>query len=69
MVIFMHMRTTIDIPESLVEEVKRLAGAHTKTQAILWGLEELARRKKQERLWKRRGRLALNLDIPKSRRR
>lgn len=63
------MRTTLNLPEKLMDEARRLSGARTKTQAIIWGLEELARKKKLERLWKLRGRIRLSLDLRKSRKR
>ena len=61
------MRTTLDLPEGLLAEARRLSGAKTKTQAIIWGLEELTRKKKLERLWDLRGKLPLRLDLRKSR--
>ncbi len=61
------MRTTLDLPKKLVSAACRLSGAKTKTQAIIWGLEELMRRKKMERLWSLRGKIPLNLDLKKSR--
>lgn len=61
------MRTTLDLPEKLVAEARRLSGARTKTQAIIWGLEELTRKKKLEKLWKLRGRISLRVDLRKSR--
>lgn len=61
------MRTTLDLPEKLLFEARRLSGARTKTQAIIWGLEELTRRKKLEMLWELRGRIPLEVDLRKSR--
>ncbi|MBI3551450.1 MAG: type II toxin-antitoxin system VapB family antitoxin [Elusimicrobia bacterium] len=61
------MRTTLDIPEKLLSEARRLSGAKTKTQAIIWGLEELTRRKRIEHLWSLRGKIPLNLDLRRSR--
>ncbi|MBI4385935.1 MAG: type II toxin-antitoxin system VapB family antitoxin [Elusimicrobia bacterium] len=61
------MRTTLNLPKDLVSDACRLSGAKTKTQAIIWGLEELTRRKKMERLWSMRGNLPLDLDLKKSR--
>lgn len=63
------MRTTLDLPEKLMAEARRLSGARTKTQAIIWGLEELTKKKKLEKLWELRGKLPLNIDISKSRKR
>lgn len=62
------MRTTIDLPKKLVEDAKLISGAKTKTQAIIWGLEELTKKKKIERLLALRGRVPLrNLDLRRSR--
>lgn len=63
------MRTTLNLPRELLAEAQRAAGARTKTQAIILGLQELTRRKKIERLWDLRGRLDLDLDLKDSRRR
>ena len=61
------MRTTLDLPAKLLAEARRLSGAKTKTQAIIWALEELTRKKKLERLWSLRGKLPLTLDLGRSR--
>ncbi len=61
------MRTTLDLPADLLAEACRLSGARTKTQAIIWGLEELSRRKKIERLMGLRGKLRLKIDLRRSR--
>lgn len=61
------MRTTLNIPAKLLSEARRLSGAKTKTQAIIWGLEELTRRKKIEHLWSLRGKIPFELDLKKSR--
>ncbi len=61
------MRTTLDLPEKLLLEARRLSGARTKTETVIWGLEGLARKKKLERLWSMRGKLALDIDLSKSR--
>lgn len=61
------MRTTLILPDKLVKEAKRLCGARTKTQAIIWGLEEITRRKRAERLCELRGILPLKVDLRKAR--
>ncbi|MBI4057035.1 MAG: type II toxin-antitoxin system VapB family antitoxin [Elusimicrobia bacterium] len=61
------MRTTLNLPRDLIREAQKLTGARTKTQAIIWGLEELRRRKKIENLWKLRGNLYLDLNLKKAR--
>ncbi|MEK7384615.1 MAG: type II toxin-antitoxin system VapB family antitoxin [Elusimicrobiota bacterium] len=62
------MRTTLDLPGKLLAEARRASGARTKTQTIVWGLEELIRTKKIETLWNLRGKIApLDIDLRKSR--
>ena len=61
------MRTTLDLPADLLAEACRLSGARTKTQAIIWGLEELSRRKRIERLMGLRGKLKIDLRRSRSR--
>lgn len=62
------MRTTMDLPRGLVEEAKLLSGARTKTQAVIWGLEELAKKGKIKRLMALRGKVPLRgLDLRRSR--
>mgnify|MGYP001579166972 CR=1 FL=1 len=63
------MRTTLNIPEVILSEARRLSGAKTNTQAIIWGLEELVRKRRIEKLWALRGKLSLSLDSSKSRNR
>jgi len=63
------MRTTLDIPETLIEEARRLLGFKSKTDTVILSLQELVRRKRIEELKKLMGSVRLELDIPKSRRR
>ncbi len=44
------MRTTLDLPEKEIEELVRLTGAASKTEAIVWAVEETIRAKRRERL-------------------
>ena len=44
------MRTTIDIPEGLMDEVVRVSGKRKKTEAVRVALEEYIRRRKLEGL-------------------
>jgi len=44
------MRTTIDIPDDLLEQAIEVSGAKTKREAIRWALEEALRRKATEDL-------------------
>ncbi len=63
------MRTTLDIPESLLEEAQRLLGFKSKTDTIILSLRELIRRRRIEELKGLLGAVKLEIDIPKSRRR
>ena len=63
------MRTTLSIPEHLLKEAMRVSQAGTKTMAITLGLQELIHRYNLERLRELRGRIELDVDIRKSRRR
>ena len=63
------MRTTIELPKDLLEQAVKLSQVRTKTAAIELGLRELIRQNKIEALRKLRGRLNLNVDVHKSRKR
>jgi Arc/MetJ family transcription regulator len=43
------MRSTLDIPDDLVEEAKRLTGLRTKREVVVLALDELVRRIRVER--------------------
>lgn len=63
------MRTTVDIPEELLEEARRASNARTKREVVLAGLEELIRKSRHEELRRLAGRVTLRVDISRSRRR
>jgi len=63
------MRTTLNIPPQLVEEAQRLLGYTSKTDTVVFSLQELIRHKRIEELKKMAGAVHLELDLPKSRRR
>jgi Arc/MetJ family transcription regulator len=63
------MRTTLDIPEELIEEARRLLGFKSKTDTIVVSLRELIRRRRIEELKALLGQIELDVDIPASRRR
>lgn len=63
------MRTTLDLPEALLEEAQRLLGSKTKTDTIILSLRELVRRRRIAELKSLLGSVKLDVDIPKSRRR
>ena len=63
------MRTTLDIPEPLIEEARQLLGFKSKTDTVILSLQELIRRKRIGELQAMLGNVRLEIDLPKSRRR
>ena len=63
------MRTTLDIPEELLEEARRLLGFKSKTDTIIVALRELLRRRRIEELKDMMGAVRLDIDVSRSRRR
>ncbi len=63
------MRTTLDIPEKLIEEARRLLGFKSKTDTVVLSLQELIRRRRIEELKNLLGSVRLELDVSASRRR
>jgi Arc/MetJ family transcription regulator len=63
------MRTTLDIPEGLMEEARRLLRFKSKTDTVVASLEELVRKRRIEELKSLRGAIRLEIDTAASRRR
>jgi len=63
------MRTTLDIPDDLLEEARTLLGIKSKTDTIVLSLRELIRRRRIEDLKAMMGRVQLDVDLTASRRR
>lgn len=63
------MRTTLDIPEDLLEEARERLGFKSKTDTVILSLQELVRRKRIEDLKSLLGHVHLDIDLPASRRR
>jgi Arc/MetJ family transcription regulator len=63
------MRTTLDIPEPLIEEARRILGFKSKTDTVVLSLQELVRRRRIEELKGLMGSVELEIDLAKSRRR
>jgi hypothetical protein len=63
------MRTTLDIPEALIEEARQLLGFKSKTDTIVVSLQELIRHKRIDQLKAMMGDVKLEIDLPRSRRR
>jgi len=63
------MRTTLDLPEALLEEARTALGFKSKTDTIVLALRELVRRHRLEELKALMGRVELDVDTDRSRRR
>ncbi len=63
------MRTTIDIPDDLLEEARRISNSRTKRETVLAGLEELIRKGHREELRGLAGRIDLRVNVTRSRKR
>ena len=63
------MRTTLDLPETLVDEARAALGGKSKTDTIVFALRELIRRQRIEELKSLLGRVQLDIDLDHSRRR
>ena len=63
------MRTTLDLPDALVDEARRALGFKSKTDTVVLALRELVRRRRLDDLKTLMGRVRLDVDLPRSRRR
>jgi Arc/MetJ family transcription regulator len=63
------MRTTLDLPEALLEDARRTLGFQSKTDTVVVALRELVRRQRIDALKALLGRVELDVDVPRSRRR
>ena len=57
------MRTTLDLPQDLIENVMKLTGAKTKSEAIIKALQDLIDKQKRMKLLAYKGKLDLDLDL------
>ncbi len=57
------MRTTLDLPEDLINEAMKVAHIKTKTKVIITALEELVRKSKISDLKKFKGKVDLDIDM------
>jgi len=57
------MRTTLDIPEELIQEAMKATGAKTKSQLIKDALQAEIDRAKRKRLITKKGTLNLDVDL------
>ncbi len=63
------MRTTIDLPEKLITEAMKLTNINTKTNVIIEALENLIQKEKIKDLKNYFGKIDLNIDLNKMRKR
>jgi hypothetical protein len=63
------MRTTLDLPNALVEEAMKLSHQRTKTAVLITALEDFVRKSRIQGLRKFRGKIKLDLDLDKLRKR
>ena len=57
------MRTTLDLPDGLLERARRACGARTKTMTVVMALQQLVNAAKIEQLRSLRGKIRLDLDL------
>lgn len=57
------MRTTLDLPEDLINEAMKVSQINTKTKVIITALEELVRKSKISELKKFKGKVDLDIDM------
>ena len=57
------MRTTLDLPQDLIENVMKLTGAKTKSEAIITALQDLIDKQKRIKLLAYKGKFDLDLDL------
>jgi Arc/MetJ family transcription regulator len=57
------MRTTLDLPQELLEEAMKATHLQTKTKVIITALEELIRKTKISELKQFKGKIDLDIDL------
>ena len=63
------MRTTLDVPEDLMKEALEITRFRSKTDVVIHSLKELIRRKHLEGLKDLKGKVDIEIDLKRSRRR
>lgn len=63
------MRTTLDLPEDLLNDAQTSLGFRSKTDTVIMALRSLVRQHRVEELKGLMGKVRLDIDIPRSRRR
>ena len=57
------MRTTLDLPEELINETMKTTHIRTKTRVIITALEELIRKSKISEIKQYKGKIDLDIDL------
>jgi len=57
------MRTTLDLPEDLLNEAMKVTHTNTKTGVIIKALEDLVRKSKISDIKKYKGKIDLDIDL------
>ena len=63
------MRTTLDLPEDLLNDAQVTLGFRSKTDTVIMALRNLVRQHRIDELKGLLGKVRLDIDIPRSRRR
>jgi Arc/MetJ family transcription regulator len=63
------MRTTLILPDDLMDEAREATGLTSKTDTVVYALREVVRRKRLEELKAMFGRTNVDVNLSKSRRR
>ena len=57
------MRTTLDLPETLISEAKKITHLKTKTDVIVYALENLIQNAKIDKIKEYKGKIKLDIDL------
>jgi Arc/MetJ family transcription regulator len=63
------MRTTLNVPDDLMQEALRVTRFRSKTDVVIYSLKELIRRSRLEELKELKGKVDIDVDLKRSRRR
>ncbi len=61
------MRTTVDLPDELLEEARKVTDSKTMRETLILGLQELIKKSKRERLLSLAGKIQIDVDPSVSR--
>jgi len=59
------MRATLNIPNTLLSEVQKIAGEKSKTKAVIIAMQEFVKEKKLEKLMKLKGKVEIDYNWEK----